>query len=74
MKHSKVSCSSRLYSEHQAICTGRVKKSHLNKVYYHKDKLHMAEKLPTADKPHVAKTYFSMETYKQIVTIASGNE
>jgi hypothetical protein len=51
-----VSCSSQVYSEHQAVYTLRVKKSHRSKVCNHKDKTHMA------------KTCFLTEAYKQKTT------
>ena len=58
MRQTKVSCNSQLYSEPQTVYTLGGKKDHPNKVlvsealYNHKDK------------PHVAKTCFSIEAYK----------
>ena len=52
MSQTKVLHNSQLYSECQAIYTPRVKKNHRSKVFNHKDK------------PHVAKTCFSIEAYK----------
>lgn len=61
MRRTKVSSNSQLYSEHQTIITLRVKRSHVNKVYNDKGK------------PHVTRTYFSIEWYKQ-TTISSYHE
>lgn len=41
MSQAKVSRNGQLYSEHQTIYTPRVKRSHMNKVYSHRGKLHM---------------------------------
>lgn len=57
-----------LYSEHWTIYTLRVKYGHMSKGNNHKGK-----QLRVADKTHVAKASFSIETHKQ-VTIASSNE
>ena len=67
MRDNKVSCNHQFYSEHQTIYTIRVRKSHMSKVYNHKDKLRVA------DKPHSEETCFSIEAHKQIA-IASCNE
>ena len=63
----KVSRSSQLYSEHQTIYTLRVKRSHMSKLYNHKGKSHVVDKL------HLAETYFSIKAYEQI-TIVHCNE
>jgi hypothetical protein len=52
MKTAEVSCSSQLYSEHQAIYTLMVK-IHMSKIYKHKDS------------PYVLETCFSIETNEQ---------
>lgn len=51
-EQTKVSCNSQHYLEHQTIHTLRVKKSHVSRVFKHRDKLHMA------------KTGFSKEVYE----------
>jgi hypothetical protein len=40
MSQTKVSCSSQLYSEHQTMCTLRVRMTQMSKVFNHKDKMH----------------------------------
>lgn len=52
MRLIKVSYSSQVYSEHQAIYTLGVKRGHLIKVFNHKDK------------PHVNKLWLSIEAYE----------
>lgn len=42
---TEVSCNSQLYSEHQAIYLLRVKRSHVSKVYSHKNNLHVMVKV-----------------------------
>lgn len=60
MKWSNVSCNPLFYSGYPTIYTLRLK-SHVNRVYNHKDKLNVAEMC------------FSLETYK-LITIANCNE
>ena len=68
MRWTKVSYNSQLYTKHQTIYTLCIKRSHMSKVYNHKDKQHVVDKL------HAAKTCFSpIEAHKQIAT-ANCNE
>lgn len=51
MRGTKVLDNSQLKSEHQTTYTLKVKKNHKSKVFWYKDK------------PHVAKPYFSIEAH-----------
>lgn len=63
---TKVSCNHQLYLEPRDICSLGAKGNHVSNVYNHKDTPHLV------GKPHVAKTCFSMEIYKQ-TAIVHGN-